>query len=571
MKWIQRTPKQVVNKEDTILEKVAKIRGIKDINRFLNPSKEEMFDPYLIKNIEDASNRIIRAIQKGERIVVSYDPDTDGITSCTIIRRYLANYTENVDYIYGERNDGHGIYEMTKISDKEPTKKLEDMDEEELERKERMESNLKKIENCDLLILIDSSSNDAKACKLIKERYGVDIIILDHHAIERENPYVLLVNPQQEGDEYPNKHLSGAGVVFKVIQVMEDTLQSVDVFQYMDLVAVGMYGDMMRVDVLENRYMIMHGLRNIKNVGLTRILKGGKVDLYKVDGNAVGFTISPLINGTARMGNIQLAIDILMTDDDNVAKKLRLKMQKLNDQRKVLQKELVDRYKDKIDNTQKVLIVFDEKSSKGFNGIISQQLTDIYQRPAIVGRIHNGVIAGSFRSFNGFDLKDFLSKSNLLKEAQGHPQAGGFVLDEENLDNLIEYIEKELPELDEKEPFVLYDLELAVDEIKSAVKSMVQLNHITGSGFPKVVVRVNGVTIDDVACIGATQETVKIKTFDSMEMIKFRVSDQYASELGVFDNVDVVGQLGINEFYNFKLREKIITIQVIIDDYKLVG
>ena len=91
VKWVQRTAKQAVNKEDNVIEKVAKIRGIKDINRFLNPSKEEMYDPYLIKNIEDASNRIIRAIQKGERIVVSYDPDTDGITSCTVMRRYLAN------------------------------------------------------------------------------------------------------------------------------------------------------------------------------------------------------------------------------------------------------------------------------------------------------------------------------------------------------------------------------------------------------------------------------------------------------------------------------------------------
>src|SRR5690606_32075170 len=177
------------------------------------------------------------------------------------------------------------------------------------------------------------------------------------------------VNPQQEGDEYPNKFLSGAGVVFKVIQVMEDMLgaqSKVNPFDYMDLVAVGMYADVMRVDVYENRYMIMNGLRNMKNVGLVRILKGGKVNMFKIDASAIGFTIAPLLNGVARMDNIKLAIDILLTDDDNVAKKLRLKMAKLNDTRKVLQKQIVEQYMTKVDQNNKVLVVFDEQSSKGF-------------------------------------------------------------------------------------------------------------------------------------------------------------------------------------------------------------
>jgi single-stranded-DNA-specific exonuclease len=106
---------------------------------------------------------------------------------------------------------------------------------------------IEKIKNCDLLILIDSSSNDTRACKAIQEGLGKEIIVIDHHAIERENPHVLLVNPQQEGDEYPNKQLSGAGMVFKVMCVMEDTLGEVDPEYYLDLIAVGMYADVMRM------------------------------------------------------------------------------------------------------------------------------------------------------------------------------------------------------------------------------------------------------------------------------------------------------------------------------------
>jgi single-stranded-DNA-specific exonuclease len=117
MKWIKRQVKIEPKQNDLPIDEIAKIRGIKDVNRFLNPSKDELFDPYLIKNIEEASNRIIRAIKSNEKILVSYDPDADGLTSASTMIRYLKNYTQNVDYIYGERNDGHGIYEMIRQSE----------------------------------------------------------------------------------------------------------------------------------------------------------------------------------------------------------------------------------------------------------------------------------------------------------------------------------------------------------------------------------------------------------------------------------------------------------------------
>lgn len=565
MKWIQRTPKVSTNSNDSIQEKIAKIRGIKDVNRFLSPTQDEMFDPYLMKNIEEASNRIIKAVKGNERIVVSYDPDADGITATTMKRRYLNNYTDNVDYIYGERNDGHGITEQLK---------LKGLDEEkDAERIARSRENISKVKEADLLILIDSSSNDTETCRLIVDTFGCDIIVLDHHAIERENPHVLLVNPQQEGCEYPNKQLSGAGVVFKVMQVMEDTLGEVDVFQYMDLVAVGMYADVMRIDVLENRYMILHGLRNIKNMGLSRILKGAKIDTFKINCNAIGFGIAPLINGVARMDNIKLAIDILLEDDDAKCKPIRLKMEKLNVLRKERQKEIVNQYMTKVNPNQKALIVLDEQSSKGFNGIVAQQLSDLYKRPVIVGRLHKGTISGSFRSYNGFKFKSFLQEASEGIEggfeALGHEGAGGIVISENDLGHLERYIEENLPNLEDKEPTVIYDLELDVTEINEYIPVIEQFNLLVGNGFPKILVKVNNITIEASECIGKTQETVKIKTFDDMELIKFRVNESYASELGYFDSINAVGQLQMNEFYHFGLKKRICTPQIMLDDYKV--
>lgn len=571
-KWLQRKPKVKPNSEDAPLEKIAKIRGIKEIDRFLNPTQDELHDPYLIKNIENASNRIIRAIMNKERICLSYDADADGITATTVMQRYLKNYTDNVTYIYNERNHGHGIHEQTRldfVTDEDYDEKGKIKDDEKAERFKLNSENLEKISESDLLIIIDSSSNDDKACERLIEQYGVEIIILDHHAIERENPHVLLVNPQQDGCEYPNKHLSGAGVVFKVLQVMEDTLGQVDPWQYIDLVAVGMYADVMRVDVFENRYLIMQGLRNMKNVGLVRILKGGKVDTFRMDASAIGFTIAPLINGVARMDNIKLAIDILLTDDDNEAKKLRLKMHKLNETKKILQKQIVEQYMTKVNSSKKALLVLDEQSSKGFNGIVAQQLSDKYQRPVLVGRLHKGTASGSFRSYNGFKMKSFLQGFGEEIEALGHEGAGGFVIKEDRLQDLETYIERLMPSLDEAEPTVIYDIEINVDEIGEYIRAVEQFNIVTGNGFPKIITRVNGITVEESKCIGKTMETVKVSTFDDVELIKFKVDENYASELTVFDMIDAVGELKMNNFYNFGLKQLISTPQVILNDYKV--
>lgn len=572
MKWIQRKPKVKPSSQDTPLETIAKIRGVNEMDRFLNPTQEELHDPYLIKNIEDASNRIIKAIMGKERICLSYDADADGITATTVMQRYLLNYTENVTYIYNERDHGHGIHEQTRldfIAEEDYDAKGKIKDSEKADRLALNSSNLEKIKESDLLIIIDSSSNDDRACQRLIEQFGIEIIILDHHAIERDNPHALMVNPQQEGCQYPNKHLSGAGVVFKVLQVMEDTLGQVDPWQYIDLVSVGMYADVMRIDVLENRYLIMEGLRNMKNVGLVRILKGGKVDTFRMDASAIGFTIAPLINGVARMDCIKLAIDILLTDDDNEAKKLRLKMQKVNETKKVLQKQIVNQYMTKVNSSKKVLMVLDEQSSKGFNGIVAQQLSDRYKRPVLVGRLHKGTASGSFRSYNGFKMKTFLQGFGEDIEALGHEGAGGFVIKEDRLQDLETYIDRLMPSLDDEEPTVLYDIEIDVSEIGEYIRAVEQFNIVTGNGFPKITVRVNGITVEEAQCIGKTQETVKVKTFDDMELIKFRVNNQYASELVVFDMIDAVGELKMNNFYNFGLKQMISTPQVMLEDFKV--
>lgn len=558
MKWIQRKWVTTPNKKDSIMTKIAKIRGIEEPERFLNPTSDELHDPYLMKNIEEASSRIIYAIEQRQKIVVSFDPDCDGLMSATTAIRYLKKYSDQVDFIYGERGDGHGIKEMIHI--KEDVKS---------ERNKLNQENIEKIKNADLLILVDSSTSDTAACQMIQE-WGVDIVILDHHGIEQENPHAIIVNPQQTGCEYPNKHLSGAGVVLKTLQVVEENLENngkADPFDYIDLVAVGIYSDIMRLDVLENRYLIMEGMRNMKNTGLVRILKSGKANMLKINSNSIAFTISPMLNGVARMDRLKLAIDMLLEDDDKVCQKIQREMKEVNKYRKERQSAITKQYEKQIDTSKKVLIVVDEQESKGFNGIVAQQLSDRFKRPVIVARKHKGEISGSFRSYDNYPFRSFLKDFGDIK-AVGHEPAGGVTVKIEKLEELENYIENNLPELSTKEQVIEYDFEIDVQEAKKYVKAVEQFNLLHGNGFPKINVRINNIAVDTVETLGATEETRKIQTFDNIELIRFRTNINYAEELECFHNISAVGLLQMNEWYNNGLKKTIRTVQVVLDDYK---
>lgn len=568
MEWIKRKPKIEYLKNDDITSKLAKIRGIQEneIDDFLMPTEKELFNANEMKNSQKAVDRIIEAINENQKVAVSVDSDVDGITSSAIMIRYLRNYIDNVNYIYHQREDGHGVYSQIKDVV------------EEGDRQDLNDRNREIVSNSDLLIILDSSSNDFRGIEEVhKLNKDIDIIILDHHQIEWEeegrdmNDLAILVNPQQEDCEYPNKHLSGAGVTFKIVELTQSNLpiQKVNVGDYYDLVAVGMVADLMRMDILENRYIVSHGLRNIKNVGLTRILKGAKQNPNFVSSTTVGFNIAPIINGSARMGEIEHAIEILLTDDDKVAKKLRLKMDKLNKQRREIQEELTAKYEKMVNLNDKIIIIFDEESNSGFNGLVAQNLAQKYQRPAFVLRSHKGMLSGSGRSYAGFNTKDFLSKLPYVITS-GHEQSHGIAFPEDKLDEVKQFIKDNIKVLKSREPVVFYDIEISADEVPQYVEQIESFNHITGMGFPKIIVKVKDVMITERRVLGATRNTIKWDSVEGINLIKFRVDENYGRDVDVFDTVNAVGEVQMNVFYNFATKETTRTPQVLLEDYRKV-
>lgn len=238
MEWIKRKPKIEYRESDDITTKIAKIRGIEEhnIDDFLMPTEKELFDANEMRGSQEAISLLKYAIDNDLKVVVSVDPDVDGLTSSAMAIRYMREYVTNVDYIYSQREDGHGIYtQMHNASSND-------------ERVQLNELNREKVAEADLLIIVDSSSNDIEGIKAVNElNPDIKILIIDHHQMESlemdEFENVVLVNPQHPDCEYPNKDLSGAGVVFKILGITEEALEfdgKVNVNDFYDLVAVGM-------------------------------------------------------------------------------------------------------------------------------------------------------------------------------------------------------------------------------------------------------------------------------------------------------------------------------------------
>ena len=570
-KWIQKKPMTKINSGTDLVSQLCNIKGIsnEDVTEFLEPSEKSLLPAEDLKNSEEAGNRIIRAIKNGEKVVVSADNDVDGVTSTAIIIRFLQESgLEEVPYIYAERNWGHGIMEQIRV--------MEETDENEV-RNDNARHNKKVIKESDLLIIVDSSSNDVDTVEEIISEYGTDVILLDHHDINKsdktmEDIGAILVNPRQKGCRYINKNLSGSGVVYKMVGLINEMMGgNVDTEKYIDLAGVGIYSDMMRMDEPENRYLVSQALKNIKNMGLERILKSAKaVNMDNMDGDTIGFTIGPLINGTARMGNIKDAIDLLLTDDDKTVKRIRLRMHKANEARKEIQSELVDELTKDVDASGKMVFVITDESSSGMNGLIAQDIAQRYQKPAFVGRLKDGFISGSGRSYGGVKLRTFFNESGLVEFASGHEGALGVGFKESQFDLIEEHIEKNMEDVGQKEKTYFYDIYLDSSEVLDSIDMIQSFNYISGIGAPKAHVRIDNIMVEDRSVIGATKNTVKFSTMDDMELIKFRVDEEYAKEVGIMDSISVVGELKWNEWKKFRpVYEVIRTMQVMVNDYKV--
>nr|WP_285857392.1 DHH family phosphoesterase [Paenibacillus lautus] len=494
--------------------------------------------------MDELVTRIIKAIKNKEKIIVYADVDYDGITSAVILYRYLIRFTESVELKYVERSAGHGSkHIINEIPD-----------------------------DANLYIAVDSSSNDVEEMKELSSK-GIDCLIIDHHTVTVINPYAVLINPQQEGCKYPNKNACGGLLVYKVCQVLDDYMNTNYAENFNDLPGFSLMADMMSMREPENRYFASYSLTNLHHAGLKKLFVAMNSDIQNLTSTDFVYGVSPAVTAATRMDNIKLAINFLMCDEESFElDDFVNQLVKVNDYRKQVQTEALNRLKPTINLNDKVVAVVDPTIGKGLNGLVAQELSKAFHRPAIVlGNGENETYAGSFRGLEDFSMLDLLNSCESIIYAAGHDGAGGLQVKRENLVSLIEELNEKLEGF-EADDTLYYDLSFHINEItERLINQLNEFYRVSGNGFKPGKVLVTGLFIEDKKLMGKLSNTVKIFC-DKIHLMKFKTDEDYYNNVPVFSEIEAIGTLNVNEWRVFKPRFKIIkTNQLYIDEYKIVN
>ncbi len=381
--------------------------------RFFRPQLNDLINPFLMKDMDVAVDRLNDAMGRKERIMVYGDYDVDGCTAVTVVYKFLQQFYSNVDYYIPDRYDeGYGVsFKGIKYAQETGVK---------------------------LIIILDCGIKAIKEISYAKE-LGIDFIICDHHVPDEEvPPAVAILNPKREDDSYPFKHLSGCGVGFKFMQAFakNNGISFSRLIPLLDFCAVSIAADLVPV-VEENRILAYYGLRQLNqnpNIGLKAIIDTCGLSGRILTMSDIVFKIGPRINASGRMENGRESVDLLVEKDYINALEAAKHINEYNEQRKDIDKQMTEEANQIVSRIESQkrhssIVLYDENWKKGVIGIVASRLTEIYFRPTIILTKDGDLATGSARSVAGFDVYSAIkSCRDLLTSFGGHTYATGLTL-----------------------------------------------------------------------------------------------------------------------------------------------
>lgn len=402
------------------------ITSFEEARSFFRPSLENLHDPFLMKDMDKAIDRIETAVQNKEKILVYGDYDVDGTTAVALVYSFLKTFYENVDYYLPDRyKEGYGI-------------SFAGID-------------YAKENNMTLIIALDCGIKANDKITYAKER-GIDFVICDHHRPGEFLPDASAVlDPKREDDFYPFKELSGCGIGFKLIQAysIRHNIPFSEIERYLDLVAVSTAADIVPI-VGENRILVYHGLQWLNRnprPGIKAILDLAQVK-RELTVNDIVFIIGPRINAAGRIQDARQAVDLLISANAAQALFEGKNIDEKNSERRSLDLNITEHalriiQEDSRFAHRKSTVLFHADWHKGVIGIVASRLTEKYYRPTIILTESNGLATGSARSVKDFDIYNAIeSCSDLLEQFGGHMYAAGLTLKMENLEKFSERFEE---------------------------------------------------------------------------------------------------------------------------------
>lgn len=419
-----KTIQQQLNDLPEALARTLVLRGIDNFDaarRYFRPLLKELHDPFSMKDMGLAANRVAEAIHQNQRVLVYGDYDVDGTTSTALMTRFLRAMGVDADYFIPNRfKHGYGL------------------------NKAGIDHAIEW--GARLIVTIDCGITAIEEAAYAREQ-GIDLVICDHHTAGEEVPDALAVlDPKRPDCSYPYKELSGCGVAFKLVQAVlshlgEPPARALD---YLDLVAISTASDIVPLTG-ENRILMREGLNRLSQTahpGLLRLAALARLDLNTVTVDRIVFTIGPRINAAGRMDEAGLAVDLMLTDDDATAAELARKLDELNQQRRALDREIQDQAIRKAEiqlgaKMQHALVLHEPEWHQGIIGIVASRLVDRFHRPSVMLCTVDGMAKGSARSIPGINIYNAIkSCEDLLVQFGGHDYAAGLTLPEENVPEL---------------------------------------------------------------------------------------------------------------------------------------
>ncbi len=529
---------EIVKKFDIpeLLATVLVNRGIVDdeeIRVFLNPTRSDFHDPYLMPDMEIAVERIIKAIDNQEKVIIYGDYDVDGITSITVLKKFLKTCGLEADYYIPNRlSEGYGLNRaaIDYIKEKEYT----------------------------LIITVDCGISGIEEIEYANS-LGIETIVTDHHEpMEVLPPAVAIVDlKRKDNDTYPFKSLAGCGVVFKLTQAlgMRLGIDEKEYLKYLDIVCVGTISDIVPL-VDENRVIAKLGLKLVevtRNPGLKALLNASG---YKVvNSNTISFGIAPRINACGRMGYEEEALKLFLTENLVQASEITERLNKYNRDRQEIEKNIYDeaiKMMEKEDSNAQSIVLGSNNWHHGVIGIVSSKITEMYFKPSILICFEGEDGKGSGRSIPGFDLHEALAETaKYLEKYGGHEMAVGLSLKKNNFNRFKEAFEKYVEEKDITGivPIIEIDKQISLKDIDSNIVKQLDLLEPFGEANRRPIFVYKNLKIDSIRALSDGKH-LKMTLKDGntiVNAIGFNMG-QLSKEYMIGDRIDVVGTLEINAY-----------------------
>lgn len=413
-----------------ILARLLVQRGIEsaeEAKKFFRPQLHDLHDPFLMKDMDVAVERLNRAMGRKERIMIYGDYDVDGTTAVALVYKFIQQFYSNIDYYIPDRyNEGYGV-SVQGIDYAAET-------------------------GVSLIIVLDCGIKAVDEIAYSCEK-GIDFIICDHHVPDDVlPPAVAILNAKREDNTYPYTHLSGCGVGFKFMQAFAKS-NGIDFHHLtplLDLVAVSIASDIVPI-MGENRILAYHGLKQLNSnpsVGLKAIIDICGLSEREITMSDIVFKIGPRINASGRIQNGKEAVDLLTEKDFSLALEKSNLINQYNETRKDLDKSMTEEANKIVDHLEglenrRSIVLFNEDWHKGVIGIVASRLTEIYYRPAVVLTRTDNLATGSARSVSGFDVYKAIEHCrDLLESFGGHTYAAGLSMKVENVEKFTQRFEE---------------------------------------------------------------------------------------------------------------------------------